>query len=192
MERLGGHGTGGDQQGGVERMAREQYWPGTLMALGLFAFIVTFWAGQAVTFITFVELFRWLALFCFAGNLLPYMRSGLALGMERLEWFLFNLLAIGPLLFTVLLWTNFLLRDEPVAYLLSGNPSRLDVLAHWQAHGELPPGRPVNGILAQLTAEERAKGYVLGPLLQVSKGALGYDVIDDWQTSVLIHVTELR
>jgi hypothetical protein len=190
MERLGSGGSPRDQHDGVERMARDQYWPGTLMAFGLFAFITTFWAGQSLTFITFTSLFRWLALFCFAGNLLPYMRSGLVLGMERLEWFLFNLLAVGPLLFTVLMWTNYLARGEPVSYVLHGNPSRIDVLSHWHASGELPPGRKLGDILSKLTPEEQAKGYVMGPLLQVSQGALGYAVIDDWQTSVLIHVED--
>jgi len=192
MERLGSDGTPRDQQEGVERMAREQYWPSTLMAVGLFAFIATFWAGQAITFITFGEIFRWLALFSFAGNLLPYMRSGLVLGMERLEWFLFNLLAVGPLVFTALLWGNFLLRDEPEAYLLQGNFSRADVLSHWHAHRELPPARRLDEVLSQASPEERAKGYVMGPLLKVSQGALGYAVIDDWQTSVLVRLEDLH
>jgi hypothetical protein len=192
MERLGSNGTPTDQQEGVERMAREQYWPSTLMAIGLFAFIATFWAGQAITFITFGEIFRWLALFSFAGNLLPYMRSGLVLGMERLEWFLFNLLAVGPLVFSMLLWANFLLRGEPVAYVLQGNPARTDVLSHWHAKRELPPRRRLDAILSHLSDEERAKGYVIGPLLKVSEGALGYAVIDDWQTSVLVRLEDLR
>ncbi len=187
MERLGEAWPEDRQQRGV-RKAREQYWPGTLMAVGLFLFLFTFWAGQLVTFITFTELFRALAFFCMAGNLLPYVRSGLALGMERLEWFLFNLLALGPLVFTALFWTNYLVHDPPRTILLSGNYSRQEVLAHWRASGSFPPGRPLERVGELLTPEERMKGYVIAPVLGVARGLLGYDVIVEWNTATLVHV----
>ncbi len=116
-------------------MAREQYWPGTLMGIGVFTgllslFTVVFW-----TLIAPGQLFRIFLVLCFAGNLLPYMRSGLWLGMERLEWFLFNLLAVGPLGTSLLLWLNFLghgpavVTDHSVAYVDLG---RTMVTYHFQ------------------------------------------------------------
>jgi len=187
MERLGGSGWSVRQQRTV-RKAREQYWPGTLMAFGLITFIATFWTGQLVTLITFSAMFRWLALFAFAGNLLPYMRSGLVLGMERFEWFLFNLLAVGPFVFSGLLWANFLFRGAPVAYVMRGDPTRQEFLAHWRSAGELLPGRTLEGLSAQLTPEERLKGYVLGPVLWLAPGALGYRVIERWEPAQKVPV----
>ena len=178
------------QQRGV-RKAREQNWPGTLMAFGLLTFIATFWTGQLVTLITFSAMFRWLALFSFAGNLLPYMRSGLALGMERFEWFMFNLLAVGPFLFSTLLWVNFLFHGEPVTYVMRGDPSRQEFLAHWRATGELLPNRDLATMAGQLTSEERLKGYVMGPVLRLAPGALGYAVIDAWEPAQLLRTNEL-
>jgi hypothetical protein len=96
------------QQPKVKGMAREQNWPGTLMGLGVFVGLVSFYTVVHWTLITADLLFRLFLILCFVGNLLPYMRSGLRLGMERLEWFLFNLLAVGPLGTSLLLWLNFL------------------------------------------------------------------------------------
>ncbi len=161
------------------------------MAAGLLVLIGTFWTGQLVTLITFTAMFRWLALFCFAGNLLPYMRSGLALGMERLEWFLFNLLAVGPFVFSALLWANFLFRGEPTTYLLDGDPSRQEFLAYWHENRTLPPARRLDELSEQLTDEEVLKGYVIAPVVRVAPGALGYAVIDTWETSQLVRVSSL-
>jgi hypothetical protein len=191
MERLGGGPEGLHQQHGV-RKARLQYWPGTLMAVGLVVFIVTFWSGQLLTLITYSAMFRWLALFCMAGNVLPYAGSGLRLGMERLEWFLFNLLAVGPLLFSLLLWANYLLHGPPERLLLDGNWSRREVLAHWHEQGALPGGRPMEHLRERLTDEEAAKGYAMGPLLGVAPGLLGYDVIVEWESAALVRFTAGR
>ncbi len=108
MERLGRYAGQEHQQGSVERMAREQYWPGTLMAFGIFVALGTFSVGPGHgRCIAYDHLFRGLLLFCFVGNLWPAGAGGLRWGMERLEWFLFNLLAVGPLLTSLLLWLNF-------------------------------------------------------------------------------------
>jgi hypothetical protein len=96
------------QQPVVKGMAREQYWPSTLMGLGIFVGLVSFFTVVYWTLIAPDLLFRLFLVLCFVGNLLPYMRSGLWLGMERLEWFLFNLLSVGPLGTSLLLWLNFL------------------------------------------------------------------------------------
>lgn len=190
MERLGGYGAVEHQQRGV-RKAREQYWPGTMMAMGLLVLIASFWIGQLVTLITYTAMFRWLALFCFAGNLLPYMRTGLAMGMERLEWFLFNLLAVGPFVLSGLLWANFLFRGSPTTYYVDGDPSRQEYIAYWHEHEELPPGRRLQDLAKQLKEEEVLKGYVIAPVVRVAPGALGYAVVDHWETSQLVRISSL-
>lgn len=96
------------------------------MGIGVFVAIVGVFTVVRWTLFAPEVLFRAFLVLCFAGNLLPYMRSGLWLGMERLEWFLFNLLALGPLLTSLLLWLNFLvhgpveLTDHAVAYTEKG------------------------------------------------------------------------
>lgn len=98
------------QHGSVKGRVREQYWPGTLMGIGLFVALGSLFTVATWTMVDPYLLLRTFVVLCFAGNLLPYLRSGLWLGMERLEWFLFNLLAVGPLLTSALLWANFLLH----------------------------------------------------------------------------------
>ncbi|MCB0765081.1 MAG: hypothetical protein R2815_11995 [Flavobacteriales bacterium] len=105
----GGH----DQQAVVDRV-KDQYWPGTLMGFGIFIALGSLFTVAPWTLIDPGVLFRVFLVLCFAGNLLPYLRSGLWLGMERLEWFLFNLLAIGPIGTSGLLWINFLFHGPSV------------------------------------------------------------------------------
>ena len=98
------------QQRNVKGRVREQYWPGTLMGFGIFIALGSLFTVVPWTLIDPMHLLRIFLLLCFIGNLLPYLRSGLWMGMERLEWFLFNLLAIGPLVTSALLWLNFLVH----------------------------------------------------------------------------------
>lgn len=101
------------QHRAVKGRVREQYWPGTLMGFGIFIGLASASTVAPWTEIAPGLLFRVFLVLCFAGNLLPYLRSGLWLGMERLEWFLFNLLAVGPIGTSLLLWMNFLVHGEP-------------------------------------------------------------------------------
>jgi len=94
------------QQPPVEDGVKEQNWPGTVMALGLFVSLCTVIWMWGRTFISGDHLLRWLTLFCAIGCLLPYARSGLRMGMERLEWFFFNLVGVGPLMLSAYLTIN--------------------------------------------------------------------------------------
>jgi hypothetical protein len=100
----------GHQRSAVEGRVKEQYWPGTLMGLGIFFALGSLFTVAVWTLIEPRLLLRIFLVLCLAGNLVPYMGSGLRLGMERLEWFLFNLLAVGPILTSLLLWANFLVH----------------------------------------------------------------------------------
>ena len=168
----------GHQQRAVEASAREQTWPGTLMALGIFVLIISFWAAAGRTLIRYAELVRWFALFAFVGNLLPYGRVGLRLGMERLEWFLFNLLAVGPFVISLLLWLNLLIHG-PERYMITpygGNI--LEVRSYWMHQESLPPGDPVH---SGTGAIEDHPGPFGGHFIGVSRGLLGYEVITTYQ-----------
>lgn len=93
----------------------DRSWPGTFMALGVFVGLVSALTVVPWTLIDHGLLMRFFIGLCFVGNLLPYARSGLRMGMERLEWFLFNLLAIGPLVTSALLWSNYIGHGPPSA-----------------------------------------------------------------------------
>lgn len=85
---------------------RERNWPGTLMAVGIFIALFTlFWTGPR-TLIPVLDLFRALAFCCIIGTLVPYVLGGWRMGMAKLEWFLFNVLAVGPITISALLWLN--------------------------------------------------------------------------------------
>jgi hypothetical protein len=92
----------------VKGFVRDQRWPGTLMVCGIFILLGSMVSVVPWTLIDPGLLFRIFLVMAFGGNLLGYARAGLRLGMERLEWFLFNLLAVGPILLSALLWLNYL------------------------------------------------------------------------------------
>jgi hypothetical protein len=87
---------------------KELRWPGTLMALGIILTMFDLVTVARWTLLQPTTLLRIQAGLCFAVAVVPYRRLAWKVGMERLEWFLFNLLGLGPLLMALLLWTNFL------------------------------------------------------------------------------------
>ncbi|MFZ1694667.1 MAG: hypothetical protein WAT74_15830, partial [Flavobacteriales bacterium] len=96
----------------AQPQVRDRRWPGTLMAIGVFVGLLSALTVVPWTLIEHGLLLRFFIGLCFVGNLLPYARSGLRMGMERLEWFLFNLLAIGPLVTCLLLWVNYIFHGS--------------------------------------------------------------------------------
>lgn len=165
-----GGGKGVHQHPGVKGRVREQYWPGTLMGLGVFIALGSMFTVAAWTLIDPMLLLRGLSVLCFAGNLLPYLRSGLWLGMERLEWFLFNLLAVGPIGTSLLLWANFLLHGPATTteHLVARAEAGRTVLTYHFADGyleEFPFARatyndwyPIVGNAVRITEAEGAFG----------------------------------
>lgn len=168
------------QQPGVEGMARDQTWPGTWMVFGIFVLLISFWWVGSKTFVTYTALGRWFALFAFAGNLLPYKKVGLRLGMERLEWFLFNLLAIGPFLFSMALWLNLEVHGTESRSIVHASAPNTDVRRHWSEEGQLPPHTPIDG-LGGSELQQMLYAHSGHHILGTAKGCLGYDVITTWE-----------
>ena len=161
-------------------------WPTTLMALGILVFVVLFWTIGQRTFISFNELFRWFALFAFAGNLLPQRWYAKRFAMDRLEWFWFNLLAVGPLLCCSCLALNFLVHG-PEEKMLVPEGRAFNLHAYWREQGALPPHLPwpsafdtdpeqARHALATATANDKVYG--------LAEGLFGYLVITE-ETEVL-------
>lgn len=169
------------QQSGVEGMAREQTWPGTVMVFGIFVLIISFWWVGSKTFITYTALGRWFALFAFLGNLVPYKQAGLRFGMERLEWFLFNLLAVGPFLFSLALWLNLEVHGPERLYVVHVDRPDMDVRRHWLERDTLPPSTFLGIAEDEATTGKLLRAHQGQLILGVSPGCLGYDVISRFE-----------
>jgi hypothetical protein len=174
MRSAPGAGANGRQHRSVEPRVRDQRWPSTWMALGIFIGLFTLlWVGYRTVVDTWT-IVRGLALFSFVGALLPYAHSGLRMGMERLEWMLFNVLAVGPLLMSLLLWANLLVHQAPVC---SEHGMLSDAKVQLPDEGEGP--REVvfarHGWLEMRGEETGAGAY----RLCVAKGCLGFWVVTE-------------
>lgn len=139
--RLKPPGAAARQQRAVDAGPPEPQWPTTMMAVGLLLSIILFWTVGQLTLIAYTELFRWFALLSFAGNLLPKRWYAKRFGMEPLEWFWFNLLAVGPMIFSAALLLNFLVHGPERKLLVQGGRN-FDLHAYWQQNRELPPHLP--------------------------------------------------
>lgn len=153
---------------------KDRKWPGTLMAVGVFVTIICLFTVVRWTLIEPGMLLRGLALLCFIGSVLPYRMAAYRWGMARLEWFLFNVLAVGPLLMGLLLWGNFLFHgpgttaDHRIAEVSGGNAFRMHTFADDLWH-EYPQAR----LLGRETSD--ALGYTAR--ITIAKGLLGVPVV---------------
>ena len=167
------------QQRGVDADPPEPQWPTTMMALGLLLFIVLFWTVGQLTFISFTELFRWLALFAFSGNLLPRSWVEKRFAMDRLDWFWFNLLAVGPMIFCGCLLLNFFVHAPEQEILVPGGRG-FGLHGYWQEHRELPPHIPIPSTISedpQLLREALTTASLDDVVYGIARGSFGYDVI---------------
>lgn len=130
---------------------REPHWPATLMVLGIVLFVAAFWAVVGTVYIPITEVLRWFALFAFVGNLLPYARTGLRLGMARFQWFMFNLLCIGPVLFCLLFTLDRAFHGPVRIELLDRG---MDPVRYWREHGEHPHAIPWSEAAQRVPLEE--------------------------------------
>lgn len=161
---------------------RERYWPETLMVTGIIVGLVAVIILGSLTFIGYDALLRWFLLFAFAGNLLPWRLGGGRLGMERLEWFLFNLLAVGPILLSAALLLNFSVHG-PERFMLVPGPLAHSVPRYWVEHDELPPHRVLEARPTSTAEAQRAGAATGDHLLGMADGCLGYAVVTEWRNA---------
>ena len=88
------------------------YWQIICMFAGLFFGIFTFAFIGSATLVPNIFLSKILAFFCFIGLLIPFRFYKKRFGMNKVEAALFNIMAIGPSVSALLLWTNFLIRTS--------------------------------------------------------------------------------
>ncbi len=170
---MGGNGPL-HQQPAVKGGEKDRSWPGTLMAIGVFFTLVNVVTVVRWTLIEPTTLLRGLALLCFIGSVLPYRLAAFRLGMARLEWFLFNLLAVGPLLMGAALWTNFLFHghtttsDHRIAEVEGGSAFRKHTFTDglW---AEYP--------LARLLTREQSETMGIDVRITTAQGLFGVPVV---------------
>lgn len=144
------------------------------MAVGVFLTLINMVTVVRWTLIEPGLLLRGLALLCFIGGVLPYRLVAYRWGMARLEWFLFNLLATGPLLMGLLLWGNFLFHgpgvtaDHRIAEVAAGSAFRMHTFADGLWH-RYPQAR----LLGRETSD--ALGHTAR--ITTATGALGVPVV---------------
>lgn len=162
------------QQRPVKGGEKDRNWPGTLMAIGVFFTIANVFTVMRWTLIEPATLLRGLALLCFIGGMVPYRMAAYRWGMARLEWFLFNLLAVGPLLMGVLLWTNFLFRgplttsDHRIAEMEGGGAFRKHTFTD---------GLWADYPLARLLTREQSEAMGFDVRITTADGLLGVPVV---------------
>lgn len=166
----------GRQQQGVDSGPQ---WPVTAMVLGVLLFVILFWTLGQLTLIRIRDLFRWFALFAFAGNLLPPRCYAKRLVMDRMEWFWFNLLAVGPFLFAAGLVLNYTVHG-PEQKMVVQSGRDFDLHDYWLRNQALPPHLPWPGDFGSNPEKDRAALRTVRADDQVyglAQGLFGYFVI---------------
>lgn len=91
------------------------------LILGIFSFV---FIGMA-TFVSKIYLSKVLAFFCFIGLLLPFRFYKKWFSLTGIEAVLFNIMATGPIICSILLWLNFLIRMNTEEEVFNVSSSRI-------------------------------------------------------------------
>ncbi|MEO5584429.1 MAG: hypothetical protein ABIQ75_03155 [Flavobacteriales bacterium] len=172
-------GAGARQQRTVDVGPPEPQWPTTMMAVGVLLFIILFWTVGQLTLISYTGLFRWFALFAFAGNLLPKHWYAKRFEMDRFEWFWFNLLAVGPMTFCAALLLNFFVHGPEQKVLVQAGRN-FDLHTYWQENRALPPHFSWPAEFGNDLEEDRIAIAIARPgdvVYGLAEGMFGYVVI---------------
>ena len=112
-QETSGLGKGSHSELNIDLLEKERgYFAQTFMVLGIFVLLLTAYSVCQLTLVSVVGLLRIFFLLCFITLLIPHRYTGKRLGMGMFEWFLFNVLAVGPWSFALIMWGNFFLHGE--------------------------------------------------------------------------------
>ena len=89
-------------------------WHYYIMALGMIGTLAALLLVGKLTLVPLSTLLRTLALCCVVLLLIPFRFTAYRWGMERFEWILFNVLGLGPIVFSGALLLNFFWYQEPM------------------------------------------------------------------------------
>ncbi len=91
---------------------RDWHWMYTLMIIGIFLCVFTLAFVGHYTLVSKIFLSKVLAFVCFIGLLIPHRLYIRWFGANRWDALFFNLFAVGPLLFSSMMWLNFSIRTS--------------------------------------------------------------------------------
>lgn len=149
------------------------------MILGVFSMIVAFWWVAATVLVTYWTMGRLFCGFAFAGNLLYGAWTRGVFAMLKPYWFMFNLLAIGPLLFCLFFILNAAFTKVPRHYVVPG-PMQRGLKHQWIERGDLPPWILASPGTRVIVESPRDTAGLDIRVLRVSQGLFGFDVMG-WQ-----------
>ena len=90
-----------------EEEERTWHWSYTAMLLGWFIGIVTIYVIGLITVLNMYDFTRIIAFFCLSGLLIPLRFYRKYLSIDKLEVVFFNIMGVGPIIFSFLLLLNF-------------------------------------------------------------------------------------
>lgn len=92
--------------------SKDWHWAYSVMLIGLFFGLASLVIAGNKTLVSFGFISRVLAFCCCLGLLIPMRFYMKWLGLDRLEAVLFNVMGVGPIICSTLLWMNFLIRTD--------------------------------------------------------------------------------
>lgn len=168
----------------VRNNSKNWHWSLTVGLLGFVIGIFTFVFIGKVTLISRLNLILLTVIPSVAGLLLPMRFYKKWFGMEVAEKFIFSIGGVGPLLTSVLLWSNFLVHTsvkEEIHAVIKGKLiqsehfENADVLFELEndAYEEFPEARTISLKTQELAEVSKIKKMKL----TVAKGCMGYRVV---------------
>jgi hypothetical protein len=165
---------------------KDWHWAYSVIIAGLFVGILSIAIVTQQTFITKTEVSKFLAFFCFVWFIIPINLYCKWLKLEKLEAFLLGIVGVGPLIFSGLLWTNYLVIKEvhkitynvveivPESYnIVGGGLTSVLYELEFDSMWDFPEFRRFEFTGEMSILKTTAVKYSFG------KGVLGYDVIED-------------
>ena len=173
---------------------RNSDWHGsyTIMLIGFFMGVFSLAIAGHRTVISVQELAQIVVGCCILGMLIPWRLYKKWMGLEKLEVFLFNLLGVGPLLCSLLLWTNFLFHSPAETWVYP--VVELEVEREAQPFVTMTLHLQDSALLENVEFRrfDLRPGNVSmlktdGLLLKTAQGLLGYGIVLDYKPVLIEH-----
>ena len=142
----------------AEEADRTWHWSYTVMIVGWFIGIVTIYVIGLQTVLSLYDFTRYIAFFCLIGLLIPFRFYRKYLSIDKLEVVFFNVMGVGPIVFSLLLFTNFvsagehrienyrIIKKETLDASLYGGVTFYRVVLEGNAYERFPTLRRVNPV----------------------------------------------
>lgn len=168
----------------VEERERTWHWSYTVMIIGWFVGIVTIYTIGLQTLLNVYDFTRFIAFFCLIGLVIPFRFYRKWFKIDQLEIVLFNVMGVGPLVFSTLLLVNYfsaqtvrtekhrIVRIESLDSSLHGGKLFYRIYLENDAYDRYPSLRRIDPLIDNFyPSSTRIIQF------ELAKGWLGWDVI---------------